>query len=54
MIHEAGKTAKQSGSIHLWWKSKPAEKPKKETERKFHSQAELKAIPMEQCDEGVV
>jgi hypothetical protein len=28
------KTAKQSGSIHLWWKSKPAEKPKKGTWKK--------------------
>jgi len=35
MIHEAGKTAKQSGLIHLWWKNKPAEKPKRKRKKIF-------------------
>jgi hypothetical protein len=39
MIHEAGKAAKQSGSIHTrGGKNKPAEKPKK---KNYHSQADL-------------
>jgi len=38
----------------LGWKNTPAEKPKKKEKEKFYSQADLKAILMEQCDEDVV
>jgi len=51
MGHGTGKAAKQSGSIHSWWKKSTCRKTKK---KNYHSQADLKAILMEQCDEDVV
>jgi hypothetical protein len=47
---KAGKTAKQS----CGGKVNPQKSQKRNMEEKYQSQAELKAIPMEQCDEDVV
>ena len=51
-VHDIMKQEKPPNKVDqytLWWKKKPAEKAKR-----MHSQADLKAILMEQCDEDVV